>query len=663
MQSKHLLTPLLLTLIIIGCSRGGSYDFNKESKGASSFTKESNQALYSELDFNDQSDFEDAKRGFIATVQSPIMSKDGTKVVYEPKKFSHLTKGDAPETVNPSLWRQSQLNSINGLFKINEYIYQVRGIDLANVSFVKGRKGWIVIDPLTATETSRAALELINKHVERRPVTAVIFTHSHLDHFGGVYGVANKKDLNSGKVKVYAPVGFTHESVSENVIAGAAMSRRAEYMYARTLDFNIQGPIGTGLGNFVANGEYAIARPTKVIDKDMRLVVDGVPIEFIYTPGAEAPTEMMAYFPRSNALCGAEIITHTMHNIQTLRGAQVRDSLAWSKHIQHALEKYGKADVLFSSHHWPTFGNENVVSFMSTQRDLYKFIHDQTVNRLNQGMTGTELADSIKLNPNIAKEFGNRGYYGSLSHNTRAVYDKYLGFFNGNPAELNPLPQVESAKKTIAYMGGDAKVLDLAVRDFKKGEYRYVAEVLNKLVYAQPENVKAKQLLADTYEQLAYQAENATWRNFYAQGAYELRNGVGSPASATASPAILAEMDTELLLDYLAVRVNGEKAKNKDISIELNVTDKKQRYYISLRNSVLTYSSKAPSKKQRELASSSDNKIEIKHAQLVELAMGAATFKQLNKRDDVSFNGDQNALNELSSSLDIFPKTFNIVTP
>lgn len=664
MYKRLILSPLVLSLILIGCSRSGSYTFNKDSKGASKVTKNVNQAMYSQLDFNDQTDFENAKRGFIATVEKPIMSKDGSKVIFESNKYTNLTKGDAPDTVNPSLWRQSQLTAINGLFKVNDYIYQVRGIDLANVSFVKGRNGWIVIDPLTTTETASAALELVNKHVERRPVTAIIFTHSHIDHFAGVYGIVSKKELEKGNIQVIAPVGFVHESVSENVIAGTAMSRRAEYMYARTLDFSKNGPVGTGLGSFVANGEYAIASPTKVIDKDMRLVVDGVPIEFMYTPEAEAPTEMMAYFPRSNALCGAEILSHTMHNIQTLRGAQVRNSLAWSKHIQHAIERFGQADVLFNSHHWPTFGNNEVVSFMSIQRDLYKFINDQAVNRLNQGMSGTELSDSIELNPNIAKEFGNRGYYGSLSHNTRAVYDKYLGFFNGNPAELNPLPQVEAAKKTIAYMGGSDKVLNLAVEDFKKGEYRFVAEVLSKLVFAQPENTKAKQLLADTYEQLAYQSENATWRNFYVQGAFELRNGPAAPASSTASPAILAEMDTELLLDYLSVRINAKKSIDKEAIVELSISDKNQKFYVSLRNSVLTYSKKRPRKQERQLASANESaKISLEHKDFVALAMGATNISELEKKNKVALSGNREMLTNLQNSLDVFPNTFNIVTP
>lgn len=665
LNQKFLLNFFLIVLVttnFISCGKTGFYNFTSKSKEASKFTIDANKRTFSSLNFSDERDFDDAKNGFIATVTKPIRSLDGTKVIFDPKKYTSLTKGEAPATVNPSLWRQSQLTAINGLFKVSENIYQVRGLDLANASFIKGKKGWIVIDPLTTTETARAALNLVNKHVGNRPVTAVIFTHSHIDHYGGIYGVASKEELESGKVQVIAPMNFTFESVSENVIAGVAMSRRAEFMYARTLDFSVNGPIGTGLGSYVANGEYAIASPTIVINKDMNLTVDGTPIEFMFTPGAEAPTEMMAYFPTSNALCGAEILSHTMHNIQTLRGASVRDSLQWSKYIQKALEKYSKADVIFNSHHWPTFGNRNVIAFMSSQRDLYKFIHDQSVNRLNKGLSGTELSDSIKLNPNLAKQFSGRGYYGSLSHNTRAVYDKYLGFYDGNPAHLNPLPQTESAKKTIVYMGGAEKVLKNAILDFKKGEYRYVAEVLNKLVFARPENKKAKQLLADTYEQLAYQAENATWRNFYAQGAYELRNGRAQPASPTSSPEMLAAMDTELLLDYLSVRINGDKAVSKDLMIELNITDRGQKFYVSLRNSVLTYSAIDPKSQSRELASEGNASISLKHNQFVKLVMGAITFSQL-QEEGIKHAGDQSVFNDLNQSLDNFPNTFNIVTP
>ncbi|MFG1499576.1 alkyl sulfatase dimerization domain-containing protein [Halobacteriovorax sp. XZX-3] len=658
----YLITPALLLISLLGCTRAERYSFTNDPKPASRHTLDSHKAVSQELNFDDDRDFKDSQKGFIAKLEGPIKSKDGMKEIFDPAKFPSLTQGKPPETVNPSLWRQSQLTSINGLFRVSDHIYQVRGIDLANVSFIRGKKGWIVIDPLMTTETAKTALELVRKNVENLPVTAIIFTHSHLDHFGGVYGIASKRELESGKIQIIASKDFVYESVSENVIAGAAMSRRAEYMYARTLDFGAQGSVGTGLGSYTANGEYAIAKPTTIIDKDKSLVVDGVTIDFMFTPGAEAPTEMMAYFPRDNALCGAEILSHTMHNIQTLRGAQVRDSLAWSKHIQRALEKYNKAEILFNSHHWPTFGNDRVVSHMASQRDLYKFIHDQSVNRLNKGLSGTELSDSIKLNRNLAKNFANRGYYGSLSHNTRAVYDKYLGFFDGNPAHLNPLPEVESAKRTIAYMGGAGDVLEMAIKDYKIGEYRFVAEVLNKLVFAQPKNVKAKQLLADTYEQLAYQSENATWRNFYVQAAQELRYGVGRPAPATASPAILSQMDTELLLDYLSVRVNSEKANGTDLTLELNITDRNQRYYLTLRNSVLNYSKKRPQEQNRQLASSDNASINLKHGQLVKLAMGAVSFAELDEKN-INHSGDKKVFDALNETLDTFPNTFNIVTP
>ncbi|MFG1481883.1 alkyl sulfatase dimerization domain-containing protein [Halobacteriovorax sp. HFRX-2_2] len=658
----YLIVPILILSSLLSCTRGSRYTFSNDSKPASRYTLDAHKAVTQELNFDDDRDFKDSQKGFIAKLEGPIKSKDGMKEIFDPAKFPSLTQGKPPETVNPSLWRQSQLTSINGLFRVSDHIYQVRGIDLANVSFIRGKKGWIIIDPLMTTETAKTALDLVRKNVENLPVTAIIFTHSHIDHFGGVYGMASKRELESGKIQVIAPKDFVYESVSENVIAGTAMSRRAEYMYARTLDFGPQGSVGTGLGSYTPSGEYAIARPTTTIDKDRSLLVDGVTIDFMFTPGAEAPTEMMAYFPRDNALCGAEILSHTMHNVQTLRGAQVRDSLMWSKHIQRALEKYSKADILFGSHHWPTFGNDRVVSHMASQRDLYKFIHDQSVNRLNKGLSGTELADSIELNKNLARNFANRGYYGSLSHNTRAVYDKYLGFFDGNPAHLNPLPDVESAKKTIAYMGGAGDVLEMAIKDYKAGEYRFVAEVLNKLVFAQPKNVKAKQLLADAYEQLAYQSENATWRNFYVQGAQELRYGVGMPAPPTASPAILSQMDSELLLDYLSVRVNSEKANGADLTLELNITDRNEKYYLTLRNSVLNYSMKKPQEQNRQLASDDNASISLKHGQFVKLAMGAVSFAELDEKN-INYSGDKKVFDDLNETLDTFPNTFNIVTP
>ena len=492
------------------------------SNPASSATAGVNAAVLGDLPFSDTTDFANARRGLIVEASGQIMA-DAGHVAWDFDRWAFLD-GEAPASANPSLWRQGQLNAIAGIFEVAEGIYQARGFDLAVASFLRTDSGWIVVDPLITVETMRAAMGMIREHVADLPVVAVIHTHSHVDHFGGVRAVVSDEDLAAGRVRIIAPVGFLEESVSENILAGNVMSRRASYMYGNLAGWGPQQGIGAGLAQLTSSGTVTLIAPTDIISETgQEMTIDGLRIVFQHTPGAEAPAELCFYLPERRALCMAEIATHTLHNVYTLRGAKVRDALAWSRHINEALRLFGgDAELVFASHHWPTWGNEDVVRFLKGQRDLYRYIHDETLRLANHGYGPAEIAEMIQLPAGIAGSFANRGYYGSVSHDVKAVYTYYLGFFDGNPATLHQLPPVEGARKTVEYMGGADAVLARARVDFERGEYRWVAQAVNNVVFADPDNAEARGLQADALEQLGYQAENGTWRNFYlsaAQGA------------------------------------------------------------------------------------------------------------------------------------------------
>ena len=495
-----------IALFLVACGRSDSPPPPPESSDATSYTVAVNQSFSNKLDLQDQQDFKDASKGLIAVAPTaPILDSEG-KVIWDQAAYDYI-QGDAPATVNPSLWRQSKLNMQRGLYQVDDGIYQLRGFDLANISIIEGDSGWIVVDPLTTEDTARAAIAFAREHLGEKPISAILFTHSHIDHFGGALGLMSMEQANSNDVQIIAPVGFIEEATSENILAGPAMTRRALYMYGERLPRGPTGHVTTGLGIQPVIGSVSIMVPNVVIDEAFsEMVIDGVPFRFMNAAGSEAPAVYVFYLPRHKALCGAEVVSHTMHNLYTLRGAKVRDALKWSDYIDSMLGNYGEAETFFGSHHWPIWGSERVARFLEKQRDMYRYIHDQTVRWANDGLTPKEIAERIKLPDSLAKEFYNRDYYGTLYANARAVYVKYLGFFDGNPATLHPLPPVAAAEKQIEYMGGADAVVDKAKQDFEQGNYRWVAEVLNHVVMSDPEHIEGRALLADTLEQLGYQS-------------------------------------------------------------------------------------------------------------------------------------------------------------
>ncbi|EKS35483.1 alkyl/aryl-sulfatase [Afipia clevelandensis] len=629
-----------------------------QSKDAEPASRAVNDAFLKTLPFNDRADFEDARRGFIATLPDGIVPGPTGKPAFNTKQYDFLKSDQVPATVNPSLWRQAQLNAINGLFKVTERVYQVRGIDLANLTIIEGDTGLILIDPLLSNETARAALDLYLKNRPAKPVAAVIYSHSHADHFGGAKGVITEDDAKSGKVKVIAPDGFMEHAVAENVIAGNAMSRRAQYQFGSALPVGDRAQIDTGLGKALAMGSISLIPPNDVIKQSYETrKIDGVEIEFHLVPGSEAPSEMIMYFPQFRLLNMAEDATHNMHNLYTLRGAEIRDGRLWSRYISEAIARYGdKTDAVIAQHHWPMWGNERIVAYLGKQRDLYKFIHDQTVRLLNHGLTPTEIAEQLKLPPSLANDWASRGYYGSLSHNAKAVYQFYLGWYNANPADLNPLPRAEEAKKQVEYMGGAEAAIKRAREDYKAGQYRWVASVMSKLVFADPANREARELGADALEQLGYQSETATWRNAYLLGALELRKGVGPQPPALVNAELLKGISIDLAFDFLGVRLNAAKAEGKKIVINWTFTDLNQTYVMNLENSALTHTA-------GKLSDNADASVTLTRAALDAITLKQRTFLGSVLTGDVSVGGNPFKLRELFGLLDEFSTGFEIVEP
>lgn len=629
------------------------------SKPATEATKATNAALLKTLPFNDKADFEDATRGLIARPEQLTIRDAAGKVVWDMESYKKYISLDqaAPDEINPSLYRIAQLNMQYGLFKVTDRIYQVRGFDLSNITFVQGDKGWIVFDPLVTTETAKAALDLVTEKLGKRPIVAVIYSHSHVDHFGGARALGSDSDFKSGKIKVIAPDDFAEHAISENVIAGNAMSRRAIYMFGALLPRNARGGVTAGLGQSVPQGTVTLVLPTQTISKTgTQLNIDGVKMEFQMTPGTEAPAEMNTWFPQFKAMWMAENTTNTMHNLLTLRGAEVRNPLKWAYYINETIEKYGpQIEVKFQAHHWPQWGNARILDYLKKQRDLYKYTHDQSVNLMNKGYTGDEIAEMINLPPELDQFWPDRGYYGTLRHNAKAVYQRYMGWYSGNPSDLNGLPPVESARKYVEYMGGEAAVLAKAKADFAKGEYRWVAQVLKHVVYANPDSADGKSLLADTYEQLGYQAESGSWRSIYLQGAYELRNGVPKVGGTqSASPDALRAMSPEMIFDYLAVRLNGPKAAGKHITLNINFTDLKKAYGLTVEDAVLNYG---------KPVEGADVSISLSKPTLFAIQSKAMTLDEGLANGSIKLEGKAAALGEFMGLLDNFPFWFNIVTP
>jgi len=629
------------------------------SKPATEHTVKKNTAVLKELHFEDRRSFENASRGFIASISPLTITRptDG-KITYDLSKLSFLFD-EAPSTVNPSLWRQAQLNALYpGLFEVVDGIYQVRSFDLGHMTLVRGKTGWIVIDPLTSSESAQAALNLANKHLGFRPVKAVIFTHSHADHFAGVLGVISPEDVKDGKVAVIAPDGFTTASLSENVLAGNVMRRRANYMYGHSLPHSPQGFITNGLGALLSQGSTGFVEPTDLIKETGETrVIDGVEFVFQMTPDTEAVAEFVFYLPQFRALCMSEITSHHLHNVYTPRGAQIRDALAWSSQINESITLFGdKLEVQFGSHHWPIWGRQEVKDYLKQQRDLYKYIHDQTLRLANHGYTKEEIAEQLRLPASLARNFSNREYYGTVSHNAKGVYVKYLGWFDGNPATLNPLPPKDTAKRYVEYMGGAEAVITRARKSFDQGDYRWVAQVMNHVVLADPGHAQARALLADAYEQLGYQAESALWRNFYLSGAFELRHGLPAGSPGKMSKGMVQGVPLENMFQALAVRLNGPKAEGKRLAFNLVFTDLAKPYLMTVENSVLNaFRNKQDPNPTAKLKMSS---LDFKY-----LMTGLMTVADLFSEDRLVLEGDLEMLLEFAGLFDQFNPFFPIVTP
>ncbi len=638
-------------------------------KDATAATRAANAAVLKTLDFANVRQvagidgIADAARGFIATYPELVIAADDGREVWDLTSYAFLDPEDAPATVNPSLWRHARLNMHNGLFEVVPGVYQVRGFDLSNMTIVEGDTGIIVIDPLVSVEAARAALELYYEHRPRLPVAAVIYTHSHVDHFGGVLGVVSEEEVRTGQVEIIAPAGFLEAAVAENVMAGSAMSRRSDYMYAPLLPRGERGQVDSGLGKTRSTGTVTIAPPTDVImQTGEQRTIAGVEMEFQLAPETEAPAELTVYFPGFRVFNAAELACDTLHNLYTLRGAEVRDANQWAWYINEAIALFGdRTDVVIAQHNWPTWGQEQVIAFLRAQRDMYKYLHDQTLRLMNHGYTSTEIAEMLEPPAELAQQWFLRGYYGTVRHNVKAIYQKYLGWYDANPANLNPLPPADGAVKYVEYMGGADAVMERARADFANGDYRWVAEVMNHVVFADPENAAARHLQADALEQLGYQAEAATWRNVYLMGAYELRNGVLTEEGGEGGGgnSLLAAMTVPMIFDYLAVQLDAARAEGHRIVLNWIFTDTDERYVLNLEHAALTWLPSPPGVQPAD----ADATITLSRAALDAVLLGETPVRDAVTSGVIRLDGNPLKLAELFRMLDTFGEPFNIVTP
>lgn len=632
---------------------------------ASEQTKALHEAALAELPFRDSEDFDDAQRGLIAAEPSLVLRDEKGHAVWDMDAYGFIAAdAPAPATVHPSLWRLARLNALHGLFEVMPGIYQVRGYDLSNVTFVEGRQGVIVIDPLISSECAQAALALYSHHRGERQVTAVIYSHSHVDHFGGVKGVVSEEAVTAGDVQVWAPEGFLEHAVSENVLAGTAMTRRASYMFAPGLPKGPYGQIDAGIGKTTSSGTVTLIAPThEVRTTGQEETIDGVRLVFQLVPESEAPVEMNFHLPELKALGVPENATHCLHNVLTPRGALVRDALRWSKYLGETVELFGAdSETMFAQHHWPRWGKARIVEFLESHRDLYRYIHDQTLRLANRGLTPTEIAAAISLPPSLASTWACRGYYGTVSFNARAVYQRYLGSFDGHPAHLDPLPPSEAAKRYVELAGGMAALLDNARRALEKGEYRWAAEVLTHAVFADPDGdepdcVEARELQATAFEQLGYQSESAVWRNLYLVGAKELREGPPPARRARVASADVARaLSIEQLWDALGARLDGPRAWDAKLTIAWELTDVGERWTVSVRNGAL-------SAIQDRLAPDADATVTLTRAAFDQILLGEGDVAQLFSSGAIAIDGDGAKLGELFGLLDEGDPAFAIVTP
>ncbi|REL27108.1 MBL fold metallo-hydrolase [Thalassotalea euphylliae] len=652
-QIRQGLQLLLAALLLTGCdSPQTSHD------QVSEFTRHHNKAVYKALPFDDKTDFEQAERGLIARDPQLSISDEQGAVLWQIGDYDFV-KGDAPDSVNPSLWRQAKLNGMHGLYQVTQGIYQIRGYDIANMSLIKGQTGWIIVDPLTAFESAQAALAMAQKHLGEIKVTGLILTHSHIDHFGGALAVINPE--LEPNVPVIAPKHFMAEATSENILAGVTMARRAGYMYGRNLAKSATGKVDSGLGKGSVFGRMGVVPPNRLIDQTgQTLTIDGVEFEFQYTPNSEAPAELTFYLPLHKAFAGAELVSRQMHNLYTLRGAKVRDALSWSNHIEDARRLFSDAEIYFGSHHWPIWGNSAIDQFLRGQRDIYKFIHDQTLRLSYKGLTPSEIAETLTLPDTLATSFSNRGYYGTVSHNAKAVYQAYYGWYDGNPANLNPLPPAASAKKYITAMGGEQAVLTLGEAAIANGEYRWAAELLNHLVFAN-DSESAKLLLAQAYQQLAYQAESAPWRDSYLSAAQELTQGKSTNViSLTMMRDLLEHAPVPRFFDAMAATLNADDAQGEVLSFVFELTDRNEKHVLWLENSVLHH---RPYDGQEALEFEVNAQIRISHSLFMDIVLGEASLLDLAGSDELSIEGSTIDLVGFLAMLDKQKEPFNIVEP
>jgi alkyl sulfatase BDS1-like metallo-beta-lactamase superfamily hydrolase len=628
-------------------------------RDATSITRARNQAVREALPLSDTQDFDDAARGFVASLPEVEITNAQGRVVWSLREYAFLAESEAPPTVNPSLWRQARLNMHHGLFQVTERIYQIRGFDVSNMTILEGERGIVVIDPLISTETARAGLELYTALRGRRPVTAVIYTHSHVDHYGGVRGVLDEAAVKAGAVEIIAPDRFMEEVASENVLAGTPMVRRGQFQFGATLPKGPRGQVDAGLGKGTSRGTVTLIPPTRIIREALETHrLDGIEIVFQMAPQTEAPAEMHMFYPALRALNLAENATHNLHNLYPLRGAQVRDANAWAKYLNEALDRFGgDSDVAFAQHHWPVWGGARVRDFLAAQRDLYKYLHDQTLRLMNHGWKAAEIAERLAPPPSLAATWHTRGYYGTFSHNAKSVYQRYLGWYDANPVNLDPLPPVERARKYVEYMGGAEAVLARARGDFEAGQYRFVADALSHVVFADPGHTAARELAAAALEQLGYVAESATWRNAYLLGAHELRQGVpATPARAPVSPDVVRAMSLDLFFDYLAVRLDGEKADGKRLVVNWTFADVGRQYVLTLAHGALTY---LPDRCSAE----PDVTVTLERSVLDRLVLRELTLADAQSHGLVTVAGNAAGLAELFSLLDDFTMMFPIVEP
>ncbi|MGB5250406.1 MAG: alkyl sulfatase dimerization domain-containing protein [Gammaproteobacteria bacterium] len=647
----------LLAVSSAGLAETDTGHFSPKGKLPSKYTIEKQQQQRKILPFADKRDFEEQSKGFIAAPDyTQIMAEKGN-VAWDMGKYDFLLQGKDFDSVHPSLQRQAILNMNYGLYEVIPGIYQVRGFDLANISFIRGETGWIVFDPLTAKETAAAALKFVNEQLGERPVVAVVYSHSHADHFGGVRGVVDEADVRSGKVKIIAPIGFMDHAVAENIYAGNAMSRRMFYQYGVLLPASPYGHVDQSIGKNTAAGNLGLIEPNVIVEDDFEeMTVDGVRMIFQNTPGTEAPAEMNTYFPDMQVFWAAENISATIHNIYTLRGALVRDSLEWSKQINEALYRYGQeAQVMFSAHSWPRFGNERIQEVMRGQRDMYAHLNNQVLHLANQGVTINQIQNVYEPPPSLQQQWFTRGYHGSMEHNSRAVINRYLGYWDANPTTLIPLSPEDSAPLYVEMMGGSSKIIAKAQELYDEGKYRHAQEILNKLVYAEPANQPAKELLADAFEQYGYQQESPSVRNSFLAAALELRSGIPEGASAkTGGPDLIRAMTTDLYLDFLGIRMDSDKADGMAFTINLLTPDNGEEFVVEMSNAVLTNI-------KGQQASDPDLTLTIDRVDLEPVMMGAVTFDQQIDAGKVKVEGNREVLEQLKSTLIQFELGFEIM--